>query len=217
MSDKLRVYVAGPITKGDLQHNIEQARVAGRALMAAGFAPMVPHLTCFMGPDNVPEALPNGTKAEDWYGIDLPWVAVCDAVVRLPGESVGADKETELATRLGIPVYHSVENLIAAPPVRGDSRFHRTLRLMGSLHDRKQRDYGSARDPFANVRASEEIGIPAWKGAWLRARDKVKRIDTFCVKGTLANEGVVDSFLDLAVYSIICKVLFDETAPESAA
>lgn len=108
---KTRVYVAGPISKGDLNHNINQARDAGMRLMRAGFAPLVPHLTCYMGGD-VPEVLPNGTTAEDWYGIDLPWVAVADAVLRLPGESAGADLEVNFARYHFIPVYESVDDII---------------------------------------------------------------------------------------------------------
>src|SRR5690242_20476207 len=37
-------------------------------------------------------------------------------------------------------------------------RFHDILAELGELHDRKQADYGRGDDPFANVRASEEIG-----------------------------------------------------------
>jgi len=108
---KTRVYVAGPITKGILTDNIKQATDAGIALMRAGFAPLVPHLTCYMG-GPTPEHLPHGTRQEDWYEIDLPWVAVSDAVLRLPGESRGADLETDMAIRLGIPVYRSIDDLI---------------------------------------------------------------------------------------------------------
>lgn len=109
---RMRVYVAGPITKGDLRENINKARAAGDQLLKAGFAPLVPHLTCYWAGDT-PEVLPSGTVQEDWYAIDLPWVAVSEAVVRIPGESTGADKEVALARSLGIPVYESVESLIA--------------------------------------------------------------------------------------------------------
>lgn len=84
------------------------------------------------------------------------------------------------------------------------------------LHLRKTKDYGrGASDPLANIRVSEQIGIPAWKGAWLRAKDKVHRIDTYCLKGTLANEGVEDSFLDLAAYALIALRLFRESKVKS--
>lgn len=109
---KKRVFVSGPISKGDLRANIARAREAGAALMRAGFAPFVPHLTCYMGGDT-PEALPLGTRAEDWYGVDLPWVAASDAVLLLPGESVGADLEVVTALLHGVPVFITLEDLIA--------------------------------------------------------------------------------------------------------
>ena len=40
------------------------------------------------------------------------------------------------------------------------------------------------------------------------------RLETFVQKGTLANEGVEDSLLDLAVYSIIALLLFREEQQE---
>ena len=98
-------------------------------------------------------------------------------------------------------------HLLARP---GDPRFHYELARLGDLHDQKQIDYGTDKDPFANVRGSENWGIPAWVGAMVRANDKVKRLQNFAQRGTLANESVEDSFDDLAVYSMIAKVLYRE-------
>ena len=42
-------------------------------------------------------------------GIDLEWVSCSDAVLRLPGESAGADREVQHAKSLNIPVYYSIE------------------------------------------------------------------------------------------------------------
>jgi hypothetical protein len=39
----------------------------------------------------------------------------CDAVLRLPGESVGADQDVALARERGLPVYERVEDI----PARG--------------------------------------------------------------------------------------------------
>lgn len=93
---------------------------------------------------------------------------------------------------------------------KGDPRFHALLEEIGELHDRKQADYGVDEDPFANVRGSQEWGIPPWLGAMVRANDKVRRLQTFARKGTLENEGVEDSMMDLAVYALIALVLFRE-------
>lgn len=98
-------------------------------------------------------------------------------------------------------------------PDREPTAFKSILAEMEALHDKKQQDYGKDADPFANVRASEDFGIPGWHGCLIRANDKMRRLQTFCQKGTLANEGVEDSLLDLAVYSVIALVLWREKHP----
>jgi hypothetical protein len=86
--------------------------------------------------------------------------------------------------------------------------FYAILDELRALHDQKNKDYGRHDDPYANIRGSENWGIPAWKGAMLRANDKIKRLQKFAVDGELANESVTDSFLDLAVYTIIALDLY---------
>ena len=88
--------------------------------------------------------------------------------------------------------------------------FHDTLAAMAKLHDMKQSDYGRANDPFANVRASEDFGIEGWVGALVRMNDKMRRLQKAAQGGTMTNESVEDSFLDLAVYAVIGLVLYQE-------
>lgn len=90
------------------------------------------------------------------------------------------------------------------------ARLHELLVEVGDLHDRKQADYGTDTDPFANVRASEEFGIPGWVGALVRLNDKVVRLKSFARKGVLANESAADSMRDIAVYALIALVLYEE-------
>lgn len=212
---RTRVYIAGPISKGDLSDNIDRGTNAASDLLRAGFAPLCPMLTCYM--NGVP---PSATAGFDdpnvWYDSDLPWVAVSDCVLRLPGESIGAEKEVALAKTLGIRVYGDVDYLVIneAPSRFGDTEGHpeflRVLKDMASLHARKAVDYGSGDDPLANVRASKDFGVAPWLGALLRANDKVHRLKEYAKKGSLANEGVEDSLIDLAAYAIISLVLFRE-------
>jgi hypothetical protein len=116
-----RVYIAGPISKGDLAHNVNQATEAFIALAKAGFAPLCPHWSAyckpaiFQGLEVWCQATTFGSTDmthDDWLGIDLPWVDVCHAVLLLPGESKGADIEVAEAKRLGIPVFCSIPELI---------------------------------------------------------------------------------------------------------
>lgn len=103
----MRVYIAGPYTKPDPIRNTQIAISYADELLKLGHTPFVPHLTMLWH-------LVSPKKLEEWYAIDLPWIAACDALVRIPGESTGADKEVQEANRLGIPVYIGVENFINA-------------------------------------------------------------------------------------------------------
>ena len=89
-------------------------------------------------------------------------------------------------------------------------RFHEIIKELGELQDKKQADYGRDNDPFANVRASEEWGVPAWVGVMIRLTDKVRRLQRFAQRGLLMNEGAEDSLRDIAVYAIIALVLLEE-------
>lgn len=89
-------------------------------------------------------------------------------------------------------------------------KFHDLLKEMGAMHDKKQKDYGSKENPFANVAASEDFGMPAWVGAMVRANDKMRRIQAAARGQNLVNESVEDSLIDLAVYSVISLVLYRE-------
>lgn len=96
----VRIYVAGPYSKGDVVVNVREAILAGNTLRALGYAPFIPHLSMFWHLQ-IPHPI------EYWYAYDLEWLEVCDAVFRLPGESAGADREVERAKELGLPIYTS--------------------------------------------------------------------------------------------------------------
>jgi hypothetical protein len=98
---RLRVYVAGPITKGNHYDNVHRALMAGRRMVHDGLAPYVPHFDAFMFSGHDAEGVGWNAFLE-W---DLEWVAASDAVYRLAGESKGADLECEVARSLDIPVF----------------------------------------------------------------------------------------------------------------
>jgi hypothetical protein len=50
MMRRTRIYVAGPISKGDVLVNVKRGIDAGTTLLAAGFAPMIPHLSYYADP-----------------------------------------------------------------------------------------------------------------------------------------------------------------------
>lgn len=94
---KLYVYIAGPITLGDRTLNLRAAIMAGDAVLRAGHIPFIPHLSELWH-------LVCPHPADDWYRLDEHWLAKCDVLIRLPGESVGADNEVQLAKSLGLLV-----------------------------------------------------------------------------------------------------------------
>jgi hypothetical protein len=90
-------------------------------------------------------------------------------------------------------------------------RFHDILLEMGEMHDRKQADYGKADNPFANVSdGALEVGLEPWIGAVIRMGDKMRRLQAAARGQNLVNESICDSFIDLAVYSAIGLVLYEE-------
>ena len=46
-----------------------------------------------------------------WMKYDLQWLSACDEVLRLPGESNGADDEERIAKAMEIPIFYSLEEL----------------------------------------------------------------------------------------------------------
>lgn len=113
------VYVAGPISKGNLADNIRLACRAGLVLVREGIPCIVPHLTCYLGQmcnhagaAVIPESLPYGTTIQHWYLEGVAMVRRCDAVLRLPGESTGSDLEVKEARALHLPVFHSTAEVL---------------------------------------------------------------------------------------------------------
>jgi len=104
-----RIYLSGPITKGDRQRNFDQAAAMMHTLIACGYAVMNPMLSMALPAS---DAIDHAT----WIENDLPWINAAEAVYRLPGESVGADMECDYADAHGIPVYDSLAVLWAMLP-----------------------------------------------------------------------------------------------------
>lgn len=73
-------------------------------LMSMGFAPFAPLYSHF-------QHMAHPRPYEDWIKIDMEWVKVCDCVLRLKGESIGADDEVEFAKKLGKPVFYTIKSL----------------------------------------------------------------------------------------------------------
>lgn len=101
----MRVYIAGPYTQGDPVINVRNAMDAADKLLVHGIIPFCPHLTMFWH-------LVHPHCWETWLNYDESWLSLCDAVLRLPGSSIGADREVAYALCHGIQVYDDIESVI---------------------------------------------------------------------------------------------------------
>lgn len=99
-----RVFISGAYTLGDVAQNVKAAMETANQLIQSGFAPYCPHLHHFMHM-NSPQPY------DKWLEIDNAFLITCDAVLRIPGESSGADKEVQLAIENGIPVFYDINDI----------------------------------------------------------------------------------------------------------
>lgn len=107
------IYVAGPMTSsGNPYDNVRLGAVAGQRAYDLGWAPFVPHLSAI-------SAMITGRH--DWeeaLEYDYVWVARSEALLLLPGHSLGASAEVDLAQYLKIPVFAGLSDLPTAEAFR---------------------------------------------------------------------------------------------------
>jgi hypothetical protein len=111
------VYIAGPLTNADpaiVRANVNAAVDAAIVLVAAGHAPVVPHLFTLVDDRCADAHCGARIGYETIMAWDMALLARCDAVLCL-GRSPGTDRELAEAVRLGIPCYDEVEEV---PPCR---------------------------------------------------------------------------------------------------
>jgi len=103
--NNIKVYIASPYTLGDVAVNVKKSMDAFYELFQLGFVPFSPigmshfiHMMHFIDYDK-------------WLEYDFEWVKACDCLLRLPGESKGADEEEKVAKENNIPVFYSIEEL----------------------------------------------------------------------------------------------------------
>ena len=99
------VYIASMYSKGDQAVNVRTSIFAAEELRGYGFLPYVPLLTHFwhfMSPH----------EYEYWTKMDLEWLHFMDCILRLPGESSGADNEVTYMLDLGKPAFWSINSIL---------------------------------------------------------------------------------------------------------
>lgn len=118
MTKPLMILIAGPYRSGTgddpalLQANLARLEEAAWPLFRAGHLPMIGEwvaLPVLRGAGGSTVADP--VAAEIMYPTAQRLLRHCDAVLRLPGESTGADQDVAIARERGLPVYERLEDV----------------------------------------------------------------------------------------------------------
>ena len=121
MSKPLLILIAGPYRSGTgddpdlLARNLARLEEAAWPIFQAGHVPMIGEWVALpvlrgAGGDSVTDPVAKRIM----YPTAERLLAHCDAVLRLPGESTGADQDVAIATERGLPVYLRLEDIPAA-------------------------------------------------------------------------------------------------------
>jgi len=115
----LTILVAGPYRSGTndnpelMQQNLERLEASALKLFRAGHIPLIGEWLA------LPLLKIAGSKKpgdeiyqEILYPIAHRLITKCDAILRLKGESSGADNDVKIARELGLPVYYHIEEII---------------------------------------------------------------------------------------------------------
>ena len=118
MTKPLMILIAGPYasgTNGDpalMRQNLDRLEQAAWPLFQAGHIPMIGEWVALPVLSSAGASGPTDPLAADvMYPTAHRLLQHCDAVLRLPGESTGADNDVRIAHERGIPVFHSIEEV----------------------------------------------------------------------------------------------------------
>jgi hypothetical protein len=114
--EKRKVYIASPYTIGDTAVNVRKQMDCATLLMDIGFIPFAPLLTHFLH-------LVNPRPYATWMEYDFEWVKACDFLLRLQGQSSGADREILVSESNDIPIIRDIEVLLKHITIKDDSNY----------------------------------------------------------------------------------------------
>ena len=121
MSKPLLILIAGPYASGTggdptlMAKNLAHLEQAAWPIFQAGHIPMIGEWVALPVLASAGASGPlDPLAAEVMYPTAERLLQHCDAVLRLPGESRGADQDVAIATARGIPVYYSLDEVPGA-------------------------------------------------------------------------------------------------------
>ena len=112
------ILIAGPYASGTdgnpelMARNLKRLEEAAWPIFRAGHVPMIGEWVALPVLESAGASGPTDPlAAEVMYPTAERLLQHCDAVLRLPGESRGADQDVAIAQSRGIPVYHSLDEV----------------------------------------------------------------------------------------------------------
>lgn len=112
------ILIAGPYRSGTrddpvlMAQNLARLEEAAWPIFKAGHVPMIGEWVALPVLRSAGADGPLDPLAEQvMYPTAERLLEHCDAVLRMPGESTGADQDVAIANRRGIPVYHRMEDI----------------------------------------------------------------------------------------------------------
>ncbi len=123
MPKPLMILIAGPFRSGTgddpelLARNLTRLEEAAWPIFRSGHLPMIGEwvaLPVLRGAGGKTVADP--VAKEIMYPTADRLLHHCDAVLRLPGDSTGADQDVAIALSRGLPVYHRIEDIPGYQP-----------------------------------------------------------------------------------------------------
>lgn len=125
MTKPLLILIAGPYrsgTNGDpalIARNLARLEEASGPIFRLGHVPMIGEWVALpiLRTLDATDADVDAGAGDVMYETAHRLLQHCDAVLRLPGESSGADKDVEIARERGLPVYRALEEIpVASTP-----------------------------------------------------------------------------------------------------
>lgn len=113
----LLILIAGPFrsgTGGDasrMQANLDRLEAAAWPLFEAGHLPMIGEWVALPVLRSAGAGLEDPLAERVLYPAAARLLDRCDAVLRLPGASTGADQDVAIARDRGLPVYHDLSEV----------------------------------------------------------------------------------------------------------
>ena len=121
----MMILIAGPYRSGTgddpkrMSENLKRLEAAALPLYRAGHVPMIGEWVALPLLEQAGSMKPGDRLYDEIvYPVANRLLARCDAVLRLPGDSKGADEDVRLARERGLPVYFNLADVPGCAPAQ---------------------------------------------------------------------------------------------------